>query len=128
MSDWDKDPKGNTQLIAETFREAGKVAQDHGDHVMGRKRLRDDRDSVRNVLLGQKVLPKLQPLPNLAVGRLGICLQGQALKAGCYTLNHGVIQTYLICHKSRRKIFNGSATMVSRKNIMTEYCSRLMRL
>src|SRR5690606_41550939 len=28
---WDKDPEGNTKKIAETFREAGKIAQDHGD-------------------------------------------------------------------------------------------------
>ena len=31
---WDKDPKGNTKLIAETFREAGKVAQDYGEFVV----------------------------------------------------------------------------------------------
>jgi hypothetical protein len=31
---WDKDPKGNTKLIAETFREAGKVAQDHDEFVV----------------------------------------------------------------------------------------------
>ena len=31
---WDKDPVGNTKLIAETFREAGKVAQDHGEFIV----------------------------------------------------------------------------------------------
>ena len=30
---WDKDPKGNTKLIVETFREAGKAAQDHGEFL-----------------------------------------------------------------------------------------------
>src|SRR5262245_28576144 len=28
VKDWDKDPKGNTKLIAKTFREAGKIAKD----------------------------------------------------------------------------------------------------
>ena len=31
---WDKDPAGNTRLIAETFREAGKIAQDHGECIV----------------------------------------------------------------------------------------------
>jgi hypothetical protein len=31
---WDKDPKGNTKKIAETFREAGKIAQDHGEIIV----------------------------------------------------------------------------------------------
>jgi hypothetical protein len=31
---WNADPKANTRLIAETFREAGKVAQDHGEFVV----------------------------------------------------------------------------------------------
>ena len=31
---WDKDPKGNTKKIAETFREAAKVAQDHGEFLV----------------------------------------------------------------------------------------------
>ena len=31
VTDWDKDPKGNTKQIAETFREAGKIARDHGE-------------------------------------------------------------------------------------------------
>src|SRR5579863_2181337 len=44
-----------------------------------------------------------------------------------YTLNHGVIQTYLICHNSRSPIFRGNATMVSSKNCIMENCSRLMR-
>ena len=30
---WDKDPKGNTKLIAKTFREGGKVAKDHGERL-----------------------------------------------------------------------------------------------
>ena len=30
---WDKDPEGNTKKIAETFREAGKIAQDHGEFI-----------------------------------------------------------------------------------------------
>jgi hypothetical protein len=33
VTDWEKDPKGNTHKIAETFREAGKVAQDHGEYL-----------------------------------------------------------------------------------------------
>lgn len=31
---WDKDPKGNTRKIAETFREAAKAAQDHGEFLV----------------------------------------------------------------------------------------------
>ncbi len=31
---WDKDPVGNTKLIAETFREAGRIAQDHGEYIV----------------------------------------------------------------------------------------------
>ena len=34
VEEWDKDPKGNSKLIAATFREAGKVAQDHGEFVV----------------------------------------------------------------------------------------------
>jgi len=30
---WNKDPKGNTKLIAKTFREGGKVAKDHGERL-----------------------------------------------------------------------------------------------
>lgn len=33
VKDWDKDPKGNTQLIAKTFREAGKIAKDSGERL-----------------------------------------------------------------------------------------------
>ena len=33
VTDWEKDPVGNTHMIAETFREAGKVAQDHGEYL-----------------------------------------------------------------------------------------------
>ena len=31
---WDKDPEGNTKLIAETFREAGEIAADHGEFLV----------------------------------------------------------------------------------------------
>lgn len=31
---WDKDPVGGTRLIAETFREAGRIAQDHGEFIV----------------------------------------------------------------------------------------------
>jgi sugar phosphate isomerase/epimerase len=31
---WDKDPKANSALIAETFREAGRIAADHGEFVV----------------------------------------------------------------------------------------------
>src|SRR5688500_5437726 len=31
---WDKDPEGNTELIAETFSEAGRIAQDYGEFVV----------------------------------------------------------------------------------------------
>src|SRR5205814_13892 len=33
VTDWDKDPKGNTKLIAKTFREAGKIAKDNGERL-----------------------------------------------------------------------------------------------
>lgn len=31
---WDKDPAGGTKLIAETFREAGRIAADHGEFLV----------------------------------------------------------------------------------------------
>lgn len=34
VADWDKNPEVNTKLIAETFREAGKAAADHGEFVV----------------------------------------------------------------------------------------------
>ncbi len=34
VGDWDKDPVGGTKLIAETFREAGRIAQDHGEIIV----------------------------------------------------------------------------------------------
>ena len=34
VDQWDKDPEGGTKLIAETFREAGKIAADHGEFVV----------------------------------------------------------------------------------------------
>ncbi len=33
VGDWDKDPKGNTKLIAKSFREAGKIAKDSGERL-----------------------------------------------------------------------------------------------
>jgi sugar phosphate isomerase/epimerase len=33
VDDWYKDPEGNQQKIADTFREAGKVAKDHGERL-----------------------------------------------------------------------------------------------
>jgi len=33
VADWSKDPKGNTQRIAKTFREGAKVAGDHGERL-----------------------------------------------------------------------------------------------
>ncbi len=33
VADWDKDPKNNTKLIAQTFREAARVAEDHGERL-----------------------------------------------------------------------------------------------
>jgi sugar phosphate isomerase/epimerase len=33
VTEWDKDPKGNTKLIAKTFREAGKIARDSGERL-----------------------------------------------------------------------------------------------
>ena len=33
VHDWAKDPAGNTKLIANTFREAGKVAEQHGERL-----------------------------------------------------------------------------------------------
>ncbi|MGE3312234.1 MAG: sugar phosphate isomerase/epimerase family protein [Limisphaerales bacterium] len=33
VTEWDKDPKGNTRLIAKTFKEGGKVAKDHGQRL-----------------------------------------------------------------------------------------------
>jgi sugar phosphate isomerase/epimerase len=34
VEDWDTDPKGNTRLIADTFREAGKIAQDYDEFLV----------------------------------------------------------------------------------------------
>jgi sugar phosphate isomerase/epimerase len=34
VEDWDKNPEGGTKRIAETFREAAKVAQDHGEYLV----------------------------------------------------------------------------------------------
>lgn len=33
VKDWDQDPKGNTKLIAQTFREAGRIAQGEGERL-----------------------------------------------------------------------------------------------
>jgi hypothetical protein len=44
-----------------------------------------------------------------------------------YTLNQGVIHTYLMWKRRRRSILMGSASMVIRKTIMMEYCSKLLR-
>ena len=33
VTDWDKDPKGNTKRIAQTFREGGKIAKDAGERL-----------------------------------------------------------------------------------------------
>jgi sugar phosphate isomerase/epimerase len=33
VTDWAKDPKNNTKTIAATFREAGKIARDHGERL-----------------------------------------------------------------------------------------------
>ncbi len=33
VKDWDQDPKGNTKLIAKTFREAGKIAKGEGERL-----------------------------------------------------------------------------------------------
>ncbi|HXG47258.1 MAG TPA: TIM barrel protein [Methylomirabilota bacterium] len=33
VADWDKDPKGGTKLIAQTFREGALVAEDHGERL-----------------------------------------------------------------------------------------------
>jgi hypothetical protein len=33
VADWEKDPQGNTKLIAKTFREGGKIARDHGERL-----------------------------------------------------------------------------------------------
>src|ERR1051325_1121060 len=33
VGDWEKDPKGNTKKIAKTFKEAAKVAKDHGERL-----------------------------------------------------------------------------------------------
>jgi hypothetical protein len=34
VADWDRDPVGGTKLIAETFREAGRIAADHGEYIV----------------------------------------------------------------------------------------------
>jgi sugar phosphate isomerase/epimerase len=34
VEDWDKDPERGTKRIAETFREAAKIAQDHGEYIV----------------------------------------------------------------------------------------------
>jgi sugar phosphate isomerase/epimerase len=33
VTDWEKDPKGNTKKIAKTFKESAKVAKDHGERL-----------------------------------------------------------------------------------------------
>ncbi len=33
VKEWDKNPKAGTKLIAQTFREAGKIARDHGERL-----------------------------------------------------------------------------------------------
>jgi sugar phosphate isomerase/epimerase len=33
VTDWEQDPKGNTKKIAQTFKEAAKVAKDHGERL-----------------------------------------------------------------------------------------------
>ena len=33
VTDWDKDPKGNTKRIVQTFKEAAKVAKEHGERL-----------------------------------------------------------------------------------------------
>jgi sugar phosphate isomerase/epimerase len=33
VTDWDKDPKGNTKRVVATFKEAAKVAKDHGERL-----------------------------------------------------------------------------------------------
>lgn len=33
VKEWDKDPKGNTKIIAQTFREAGKIARGEGERL-----------------------------------------------------------------------------------------------
>ena len=33
VTEWDKNPKGNTKLIAQTFREAGRIAKDSGERL-----------------------------------------------------------------------------------------------
>jgi hypothetical protein len=33
VTDWDKDPKGNTKRIAETFREGATIAEEHGERL-----------------------------------------------------------------------------------------------
>jgi sugar phosphate isomerase/epimerase len=33
VTDWEKDPKGNTKRIAQTFREGGKIAKGHGEKL-----------------------------------------------------------------------------------------------
>ncbi len=33
VTDWEKDPKGNTRKIAATFKEAAKIAKDHGERL-----------------------------------------------------------------------------------------------
>ena len=34
VEEWDKDPKANTKRIADTFREAGRIARDHGEFIV----------------------------------------------------------------------------------------------
>ena len=106
------------------------------DDVIRRVRLAYNR-----VLLGDRWHQILQD-QSLVLGRWSLAIgrwvtpeavglandQRPTANDGLYTLNHGVIHTYLMCHASRSSIFAGRATMLSTKNIMIEYCSRLMRL
>ncbi len=97
---------------------------------MRRVRLAYNRIILRDrwhQILQQSAVVGLQSSANQHSKSFGVA-DDRRLMTDLHTLNHGVIHTYLICHASRRSIFAGSATMLSRKNIMMEYCSRLMRL
>jgi hypothetical protein len=42
-------------------------------------------------------------------------------------LNQGVIHTYFTWNKCRRRILIGSPDIVSKRNIIREYCNKLIR-
>ncbi len=87
VTDWDKDPKGNTKLIAKTFREAGKVAKDHGE------RLAAEGEICWGGMHSWKYM--LQTLEETAMPRV-VGFQADMAHTLLYTLGHNAPATHRI--------------------------------